>query len=169
MTIQESTRRLTTLSHAATESDNRYVLHRRLVRAAYPGDALAADVAPGFPIFRPEKACTIKSITIIPGSLPDGTDPVLTAHDTDYKSISFEKEDTAGAGNVAAGTAISTALTTKITGGTGNWAQGAPEAVAGIDDTDTLAAGQTLFMVVTVGTDGVLLPDCVIEVDYELT
>jgi len=158
MTIKANTDLMAGLAHTETYADVDYVLRRRMCRTSYPMEVAVGNITDGHPVLRPEKACTIKAIRIIPGA-------ALTAHNTKYNTITFATEDTVGAGAVAGSTAIATAITTKITG-TGNWVQGVPEAITVTDTTASVAEGQTVFMIETVAT-GVALPDCMIEVDYE--
>jgi len=160
MTIKANTDLMSALAHTETYADIDFVLRRRTCRTNMPMEALAANVNDGLPILRAEKACTLKAIRIIPGA-------VITEHDDNYATIGFESEDTVGAGAVAGSTAVATAITTKTTDDA--WVQGTPIEIAGVADTDTLAEGQTLFLIVTKAGTGVALSDCQIEVDYELT
>ena len=157
MAIETTTKLLTHLAHRETISDVDYVLRRRMSRSYFPLETAAADVHAGFPVLRPEKACILKAIRIIPGD-------ALTHHATNYATLTFESEDTAGAGNAAAGTTVSAALTTKTVA----WAQGVPLDFS-VDDSDTLAVNQALFVTVAKAANGVAIPDCLIEVDYELS
>jgi len=157
MAIETTTKLLTHLAHRETISDVDYTLRRRMCRSYFPMETAAGDVHTGFPVFRPEKACILKGLRIIPGD-------AVTKHATKYITFTFESEDAAGAGNVAAGTTVSAALTTK----TVSWVQGVPQTFS-VDDTDTLAVSQALFLVVAKADAGTVTPDCLIEVEYELS
>lgn len=90
-------------------------------------------------------------------------DNALTANDTNYKDLTLGKADGAG----GAVTAFDN-ITTKITGGTGDWVQGAPEAFTIDPTTDTLDAGEALMFVKAIGGAGVILPCGTIIVKYRL-
>ena len=156
MAIETTTKLLTHLAHRETISDVDYVLRRRMCRSYFPMETAASDVHTGFPVFRPEKACVLKGLRIIPGD-------AIAKHATKYITFAFESEDTAGAGNVAAGTAVSSSQTTESA-----VVQGVPQTFS-VDDTDTLAVSQALFLVITKADAGTVVPDLLIEVDYELS
>lgn len=75
----------------------------------------------------------------------------LTAHDTDYATLTVGYNDGAG-GSVTSLQAV----TTKITGGTGDWVAGTALALASLDSADTVAAGNYLRVAVTKAASGVV-------------
>jgi hypothetical protein len=80
-----------------------------------PNDAAATDALTIFPIRFPV-AVKLKSIHIVPGL-------AVTAHDTNYATLTLTSENGAGGGSAAV-----FACTTKVTGstGTGDWVVGVP-------------------------------------------
>ena len=88
----------------------------------------------------------------------------LTAHDTNYATVNVVTGDgAAGAAVVAA------SVTTKITGGSGNWAAGATEALAltATQADQRYAAGAVLSFNIAKAASGVAVPICTITVDVE--
>jgi hypothetical protein len=90
--------------------------------------------------------------------VPEGT---LTAHDDNYSTVSICK----GAAAAATVTVLAS-ITTKITGGTGDWAVGIPETIT-VDDTDTFAAGEQLLLRSAKAGTGVAVPICAVSVEVE--
>lgn len=98
---------------------------------------------------------TVTNVTVIPFA-------ALTAHDTNYKTVALKRR-------VAAGTATTIAsVTTKITGGTGDW-------VALTPITLTLSSTAADLVVPTLGdlslslvhaSAGVIVPVCSVTVEY---
>lgn len=114
-------------------------------------DSLAADTLAVF-FFRAKEARTITAARYIPNS-------TLTAHDTNYATLTVSVEDGAGG---AVGTAAS--KTTKITGGSGNWAAGVPVDLA-LGAAVTLAAGQVLKFAITKAAAGVVVKSGQLQID----
>ncbi len=88
----------------------------------------------------------------------------LTAHDTTYATVSVEKGDGAGGAGV-----VMASQTTKITGGSGNWAAGATEAMtisATIANT-RYPIGAVLGFSIAKASTGVAVPACTISIDVE--
>lgn len=137
---------------------------RNLIRRTYvlrkpDVDAMAADAT----VYTAADQIRMRCAGRILGAnvQPQGT---LTADDTDYATISVQKADgLGGAGTVMA------SKTTKITGGTGDFAAGRSEALA---LSATLAnlhftIGQVLSFAIAKAGAGVAVPVCTISVDVE--
>ncbi|MFA6167023.1 MAG: hypothetical protein WC700_10420 [Gemmatimonadaceae bacterium] len=87
----------------------------------------------------------------------------LTAHDTTYATIAIGWDDGAAGGVTAFQT-----LTTKATGGTGNWVAGTAIALASLTPANTVAAGAYLTVTVAKASTGVVCDFRVLlDVDYE--
>lgn len=109
-------------------------------------DDAAADTY-DLALFQAQADITLTALRLVPGA-------ALTADDTNYATLTPNK------GNAAAGalTGVATAKTTKITGGTGNWA--ARTAIAftlNTDGTQKLTKGQYFYISKTVAGTGVAL------------
>lgn len=102
-----------------------------------------------------EGDCEIISAEVIPAN-------ALTAHDTNYATLTLGSADGAG----GAVTSFDS-WNTKITGGTGNWTQGVPETFTIVSSTDTLDEGEALMLVQASAGAGVAI-DATIEVEYRL-
>jgi len=87
----------------------------------------------------------------------------LTAHDTTYATIAIGSDDGAAGGVTALQT-----ITTKATGGTGNWVAGTAIALSSIDAADTVAAAKYLTATVAKASTGVVCDfRIVFDVDFE--
>lgn len=117
-------------------------LRRRQVVLTYT-DAAAADV--GQVSFGPlPYGVRFASAKLLPTK-------ALTAHDTTYATIAVGSDDGAAGGVTALQT-----VTTKATGGTGNWVAGTAIALSSIDAADTVAAGRYLTVTVAKASTGVV-------------
>lgn len=117
----------------------------------------SANASYEWPLFHNpwSSSLTVTNVTLIPFA-------ALTAHDTNYKTVALKRR-------VAAGTATTIAsVTTKITGGTGNW-------VALTPITLTLSSTAADLVVPTLGdlslslvftSGGVIVPVCTVVVEY---
>lgn len=93
-----------------------------------------------------DKDVTVLSATIIPGV-------DVTAHNTDYKTLTLSVED----GAAGAVHDLAAAVTTEITGG-GSWTKSVPWSFAIVPDTnDTIPEGNVLLLTVTHATTGVVI------------
>lgn len=137
---------------------------RNLIRRTYvlrkpAADSMAADTTAytAADQIRMPRAGRVLGAYIQPAS-------TLTAHDTTYATINVVTGDgAAGAAVVAA------SQTTKITGGSGNFAAGATEALtvsATLADT-RFVAGAVLSFNIAKASTGVVVPACTISVDVE--
>lgn len=104
------------------------------------GTATAESVIP-----RPMLACRVVGIELVPAA-------ALTADDTDYATITVRKRD--GAGGAAS---VIASVTTKITGGSGNWTAFVPVSLGTITNADLLA-GDILTVEITKAASGVAIP-----------
>jgi hypothetical protein len=87
----------------------------------------------------------------------------MTAHDTNYGTLAIGSDDGAAGGITALQT-----VTTKSTGGTGNWVAGTAIALSSIDAADTVAAGRYLTVGVTKAASGIVCDfRIVFDVDFE--
>lgn len=87
----------------------------------------------------------------------------VTAHDTTYATITVGYDDGA-----AGGVTSLQAVTSKITGGTGNWVAGTAIALSSIGAEDTVAAGKYLTVTVAKASTGVVSAGSVfLDFDYE--
>lgn len=89
----------------------------------------------------------------------------LTAHDTNYATVQVVKGDGA-----AGAEAVAASVTTKITGGSGNWVAGATEAmtVSSTAANTRFARGTVLSFSIAKASSGVAVPICEITVEVEL-
>ncbi len=133
-------------------ADLDYLFRTRVIRVLIPADAAAAD-ASKYELLMADKAMTITNVDLVPGA-------ALTADDTDYKTLTLGKGDNAG----GALTSLA-AKTTKITGGTGNWAEGAK--INWLATRKALTAGQRVALDVAKTGNGVVVPDTLIEITVE--
>lgn len=115
-------------------------------------DSLAADTTSAQGFFYAYTKCRVLAAYIIPLD-------TLTAHDTNYATITIEKD---GGDDVAS-------QTTKITGGSGNWTANAEEALT-LNTTPAnvlVAAGQVLTVKIEKAAAGVIVPACKLVVVVE--
>lgn len=137
---------------------------KRLIRRTYvlrkpDADAMAADTTAYTAADQIRMAAPgrVLGATIQPLS-------TLTASDSNYATINVVT------GDGAAGTAVVAASqTTKSTGGSGNWAAGASEALtlsSTLADT-RFVAGAVLSFNIAKASSGVVVPACTISVDVE--
>lgn len=124
-----------------------------VVKAA--ADGAAATTTAETALWCPAMACEVTKITFTPSA-------TLTAHDTNYATLTVAKRD--GAGGAAADMA---AINTKITGGTGNWAAFVAEDFGALTGA-TLAAGNVLTLEIEKASDGVAVPAGVWTISYIL-
>lgn len=122
-------------------------------------DKSAADGSAGATLshylYRADTARTITAVRII----PDGT---LTAHATNYATISIAVEDGAAG---AVGTAASQTTKTTGAGGSGDWAAGVPVDIT-LGATVALSAGQVLKGSIAKAASGVVVPAFTLQVDF---
>lgn len=137
---------------------------RQLIRRTFQlrkpaADSMAADTTAytAADAVRMQRAGRILGAWIYPQS-------TLTAHDTNYATVNVVKGDgAAGAETVMA------SQTTKITGGSGNWAAGVPEAltVSSTLANTRIAKGEVLSFSIAKASSGVAVPICAITVEIE--
>jgi hypothetical protein len=125
--------------------------HVTRVRAQDIPDAAATDTW-ARTILVADKAMNITAVKIIP-------DAGLTAHDTNYATLSFA---TGPVGTIAS----KDSFTTKITGGSGDWVANTAEAFTVVTATDSLAVGEVLTVSKAVAAAGVIVPAHMIEVHW---
>lgn len=114
--------------------------HRTIVTII---DEVTAGTSYNNVIFTADKDCTVVSVKIVPLA-------VLTANDTNYRTYALVSK------TAAAGAGVSMdSFTTKITGGSGNWAVYVPEAFTIDESTDVLNATEHLVITSTVAASGV--------------
>lgn len=137
---------------------------RNLIRRTYvlrkPAvDAMAADTTAYTAADQIRMRCAGRILGV--NVQPQGS---LTANDTDYATISVQKADGLG----GAGT-IMASKTTKITGGTGDFAAGRSEALAlsATVANTRFAVGSVLGFAIAKAGSGVAVPVCTISVDIE--
>lgn len=106
--------------------------------------------------FYAKRAMKILEVTIHPNG-------ALTANDTNYKTASLMKMD----GAAGSETAVA-AITTKITGGSGDWVDKTAIDVPVTAANAYLTAGQCLVWDLAVAAGGVATPLHHVSVDYEL-
>jgi hypothetical protein len=99
-----------------------------------------------------DKAMNITAVKIIP-------DAALTAHDTNYATLSFA---TGPVGTIAS----KDSFTTKITGGSGDWVANTAESFTVVTATDSLAEGEVMTVSKAVAAAGVIIPAHTIEIHY---
>ena len=153
----DSLKRLIHLAHDAStgSADAQIALLRETVSGQIPADAVAGTDYDNY-VWQAPRAGIIKSVALV----PQGT---LTAHDDNYSTVSI----CSGAAAAATVTVLAS-VTTKITGGTGDWAVGIPEAIA-VDDTDVFAAGEQLLIRSAKAGTGVAVPLCCVAIEVEYT
>lgn len=104
------------------------------------GTATAESVIP-----RPMLAARVVGVEFVPAA-------AVTANDTDYATITVRKRD--GAGGAAS---VIASVTTKITGGSGNWTAFVAVSLGTITNADLLA-GDILTVEITKAASGVAIP-----------
>ncbi len=97
----------------------------------------------------------VTSVTI----LPDGT---VTANDTNYATITLEREDGAAGGKETVAV-----ITTKITGGSGDWAAGVPVTLTITSANRFIDPDAVLSMKIAKAASGVAIPASVATVKME--
>lgn len=133
-------------------------LRRFHISLFVPGDATGGEATERqHCYFYLDKGLTAVSAQILPLG-------ALTANDTNYKTIAIGTDDGAGGTHTAIGT-----LTTKITGGSGDWVAGTAESVSTVTMDDAMTAGTYLSVKVTKAASGVLLPNFVLDLIVERT
>jgi hypothetical protein len=137
----------------------RQLIRRTFVLKKPAADSMAADTtaytaADAICVYRPFRVLGAKIY-------PQGT---VTAHDTNYATINLVKGDGAAGAEV-----VAASQTTKITGGSGNWAAGVPEAltVSSTAANTRFAAGTVLGFSIAKAASGVAVPICTITVEVE--
>lgn len=131
------------------------LMRTRMLRVSFSKEAAAANTTE-LTLGIMEDAVELVSAQYIPGN-------ALTAHDTNYATLTLGKADGAG----GAVTSFDS-FTTKITGGSGNWVQGVPETFTIVTSTDTLTEGQALVLDIAKAGAGVVIPEGVMEVKYRV-
>lgn len=119
----------------------------------FAADALAADEIAETVALRVKAASTLTKLYIIP-------DDALTADDTNYKTITVAKRDGAG----GAGATVAS-VTTKITGGTGDWAAFTKIDMGALTGA-VLAAGSILTVETAKTASGVALPGWTLVAEF---
>ena len=155
MALKDTTQLLTSLAEYGTIADIEYALLSHTAPCYTPLEGTAGADYDHY-LWRAPKACTVTGVWLV----PNGT---LTAHDTNYKTVSVGKEDGAAGGF----TDIVTPVTTKITGGTGNWAIGVVETLTVVPASAHLDAGQVLAMTTDFTAAGVATPPCAVVIEYQ--
>lgn len=153
-TYETNVAKIKHLAHADSDGPSNLdnLLRKRRVRMHLQ---TAATVTGEWTIMTAEGDCEILSAEIIPAN-------ALTANDTNYATFTIGSADGAG----GAVTSFDS-FNTKITGGTGDWVQGVPEAFTIVSSTDTLDAGEALMLVQASAAAGVAV-DATVEVEYRL-
>jgi hypothetical protein len=156
MSMEDTEKLISQLTgYEGTQADMAYLLRGgRKAKYHHAGDA-AAGTAYTLPCEECTKQIRLKNANLI----PEGG---LTAHDTNYATISIGYNDGAG----GAVTKL-VSLLTKITGGTGDWVTEIAEAFA-VTDAMLIAAGQFMVVKVEKAGTGVDCPGYLIDVEYEL-
>lgn len=132
-------------------------LHKKSISFLKPIADAAAGTSYEWPIFHNHwsSSLVVTAVTVIPFA-------ALTADDTNYKTVALNRRVAAGSATVIA------SVTTKITGGTGNW-------VALTPITLTLSSTAADLVVPTLGDlslhlvhsgSGVAVPVCAVTIDY---
>jgi len=137
----------------------RNLIRRTIVLRKPDADAMAADAT----AYTAADQVRMRSAGRVLGAYIQPT-ATLTAHDTNYATVSVEKGDGAGGAGV-----VMASKTTKITGGTNDWAAGRTEALA---LSATLAnfhfvAGAVIGFSIAKAAAGVVVGVCSICVDIE--
>jgi len=156
MAIATSTDLLIHYAHTQSETDVDYVLRYRTTRVERAADALAADTSVHY-LMTGIKAGRLTSASVLP-------EAALTAHDTNYATLSICPY-TLATGVVAA---AYDAFTTMITGGTGDWVAGVAEPFTIAPATDVFAVTQGIALTVAKAGAGVVVPRCTIEIEYSI-
>lgn len=130
--------------------DATFLLRRRKARVEY---TIADDTGDDYPILIAEAPCIIKSVKFL--------STTTQAAGANSYSLQVRKNDGAG-GALSAVSMLYDGTTTAITANS-------VASFAGIDDTDTLAAGEALYVTSTENGAASAIGEILFEVDYELT
>jgi hypothetical protein len=145
--------RLKGLFHDLADRDNQ--VERILQQPAtydHVLDAAAADTTASMPFYYAEEDMTVVEAKWLPNA-------VLTAHDTNYATITLQKAASGGSKTTLH------QFTTKITGGSGNWAANTAIAMALVAGTENLDADEHLMVDIAKAGSGVAVPrsTCVVH------
>lgn len=155
MAIETAVKQLTHLAHHVTDGESDIDTALRTKTLTFPLMIVdVIDTAQEDHLWVCDRDCTVTYACIIPGV-------AVTANDTNYKGFQLKTED--GAGSASAN--ITDAMTTKITGGTGDWAQGVPEPFT--LSTTTISAGEVLLLAVTAAASGVVCGPYTVQVNIK--
>jgi hypothetical protein len=141
----------------AVSADDWAQLRKKNITFLKPIADASAGATYEWPIFHNHwtSTLTITAVKLTPFA-------ALTAHDTDYKTVALNRRVAAGAATVIA------SVTTKITGGTGNWVALTPFSL-------TLSSTAADLVVPTLGDlslhlvhsgSGVAVPVCAVTIEY---
>ena len=137
---------------------DQFAVNRRVLLHLPSGAATATASVAEFPVYLDSRVPNGATVTAVK-YVPAGT---LTAHDTNYITLTLKHRTAAG----ASATTVAT-VNTKITGGTGNWSAFSPVAVTVDTANATIPANGMLTATVAKVAAGVDLPAGTLVVEYQ--
>jgi hypothetical protein len=139
---------------AVTKGGVQDIPGRHVSQVFHPG-ALAATATSSEVVFEAMNRCRLKRLALIPSA-------GMTGDNTNYVTLDFLNVGTAGAGTTSVVTAIA------FTTGTDLTALDAKEfTLSTTDATIVMAAGEVLTLKRTKAASGLLMPSCLVVVEFE--